>query len=78
MATKKKERKAKIEWDNAESKWILWLWIDGKWAFSKSWGVNSEPVENNPLIRQIDWVSDSIVCEIAHLQDLDYEVSVTC
>ena len=73
----KKERKAWINWSKNDNAWILRLLIDDEWEFSKSWGVKSEgedPITGTPY----DWVHDGIVCEIAHLQDLGYEVKVTC
>ena len=72
----KTERKAWINWSREEQKWILRLWIDEEWEFSKSWSVRSDGEDMNG--NSIDWVHDGIVCEIAHLQNLDYEVRVTC
>ena len=73
----KEKRKAWINWSSKEYKWILRLWINDKWTFSKSWGVRSSGVDNLSG-DSIDWVHDSIICEIAHLQELGYDVSVTC
>lgn len=73
----KEKRMAWINWSREENKWILRLLIDGEWSFSKSWGVRSDGY-NSITGESCDWVHDSIVCEIAHLQDLGYEVSVTC
>ena len=73
----KEKRMAMISWNDEENKWVLRLVIDGEWRVSKTWGVRSDgydPVTGTSS----DWVHDSIICEIAHLQDLGYEVSVTC
>lgn len=73
----KQKKIAWINWSRSENRWILRLWIDDEWAFSKSWGVRSDG--EDPITgSSIDWVHDSIVCEIANLQDLGYEVKVTC
>lgn len=74
---KKKEKCANINWSREKKAWVLMLWDGEEWAFSKSWGVRSDgedPISGNP----IDWVHDSVLCEIAHLQELGYEVTVTC
>lgn len=71
------KKTANINWSAAERKWVLRLWTDGEWRFSKSWkvkGDGTDPVTGESL----DWVHDSVLCEIAHLQDLGYEVVVTC
>lgn len=69
------KRKAKIIWDNNKVEWVLYLWIDDDWKFSKAWDVEhkgEDELDGTP----IDFVSDSLICEIAHLQALDYTVSV--
>lgn len=74
--SKKEKRDAWINWSKDENKWILRLWIDDEWQFSKSWGVEhkgNDETYGNP----IDFVSDSILCEIAHLQEIGYDVKVT-
>lgn len=71
------EKRACINWAEKERRWVLRLWIDEEWVFSKSWSVKSDGVDQltgAPL----DWVHDSILCEIAHLQELGYKVSVYC
>jgi hypothetical protein len=75
MANAKKE--AWINWSAKDKCWVLRLWIDEEWAFSKSWGVRSNGTD--PITgASVDWVHDSIMCEIAQLQDLGYSVKVTC
>ena len=74
---KKKTKQAWINWSEETETWVLRLWIDEKWQFSKSWGVRhdkEDPITGNPN----DWVHDSIICEIARMQDLGYSVKVTC
>lgn len=74
----KEERKAWINWSSSENKWVLRLWINGKWEFSKSWYVKHVG-EDEITGASIDLVNDSIISEIAHLQnDLHYNVTVTC
>lgn len=74
----KEERKALINWSSSENKWVLRLWINGKWEFSKSWSVKHVG-EDEITGASIDLVNDSIISEIAHLQnDLHYNVTVTC
>ncbi len=74
----KEERKAWINWSSSENKWVLRLWINGKWEFSKSWSVKHVG-EDEITGASIDLVNDSIISEIAHLQnDLHYNVTVTC
>lgn len=73
----KEKKSAWINWSNQEHKWILRLWIDDEWAFSKSWSVfqvGYSEIYDEP----IEAIHDSILCEIAHLQDLGYNVKVTC
>ena len=73
----REKRSAWINWNRTECRWVLRLWIDGEWAFSKSWGTRRD--KEDPISGEsYEWVHDSIVCEIAHLQDLGYEVKVTC
>ena len=71
------ERKALIKWESAHQNWILYLWIDGEWSFSKSWRVEHKGIDET-VNTSIDFVSDSILCEIANLQNLDYTVEVRC
>ena len=74
----KEERKAWINWSSSENKWVLRLWINGKWEFSKSWS-GKHVGEDEITGASIDLVNDSIISEIAHLQnDLHYNVTVTC
>ena len=74
----KEERKALINWSSSENKWVLRLWINGKWEFSKSWSVKHVGEDEITGV-SIDLVNDSIISEIAHLQnDLHYNVTVTC
>lgn len=73
----KEQKKAWVNWSTKDRKWVLRLWIDDEWKFSKSWGVKSEGTD--PITGEsVDLIHDSIICEIAHLQDLGYEVTVTC
>lgn len=73
---KKKVLIANINWSRKENKWILRLADGDKWLFSKSWGIKNDGIEQLTG-EPIDWVHDSILCEIAHLQDLGYQVTVT-
>lgn len=74
----KEERNAWINWSSSENKWVLRLWINGKWEFSKSWSVKHVG-EDEITGASIDLVNDSIISEISHLQnDLHYNVTVTC
>lgn len=73
----KEKKYAWINWSSADNKWVLRLMKADGWHFSKSWGVRSDGVD--PITgEKIDFVHDSIICEIAHLQDLGYEVKITC
>ena len=76
---KKKQKQANLNWSVAEKAWVLRLWDDKEenWQFSKSWGVQNEGY-NDLYGEPIEFVHDSVLCEIAHLQDLGYEVRVTC
>lgn len=72
----KETRSAWINWSEDEHKWVLRLWLDDEWAFSKSWKpivVGHDEMWDEP----VEAVHDSIICEIAHLQQLGYEVKVT-
>lgn len=71
------KRKALIEWESVNKNWVLYLWIDEEWDFSKSWSVEHKEI-NAMSNASVDFVSDSILCEIAHLQSLDYTVEVRC
>ena len=73
MANKKQ---AWINWSREQEAWVLRLWIDDEWAFSKSWSVRNYGEDGDGT--EVDFVRDNILCEIAHLQDLGYEVKVTC
>lgn len=66
-----KQLNAWINWSEKEQKWVLRLWLDDEWQFSKSWAVRDTDHEGGA------WVYDGILCEIAHLQDLGYSVKVT-
>lgn len=70
------KRKAWINWSSEQGAWVLRLWIDEEWQFSKSWHVKHEG-EDEVCGDPIDFVRDTIICEIAHLQELGYEVTVT-
>ena len=63
-------KKARIYWDG--EKWVLELFIDDKWHFSKAWNVEQKKKE----CHSIDMINDSIICEIAYLQELGYDVRV--
>lgn len=67
----KMKMKAWINWSEKEQRWILSLWIDNEWVFSKSWKVKDEDYNGN------GWVHETIICEIANLQNLGYDVKVT-
>lgn len=69
--TNEMKMKALINWSEKEQRWILSLWIDNEWVFSKSWKTRDPDYNGNGL------VSDSIICEIANLQNLGYDVTVT-
>ena len=73
---KKEMRMANINWSKMENRWVLRLADENGWKFSKAWGVRKEG-EDSVTGEPLDWVSDSILCEIAHLQDLGYQVTVT-
>ena len=64
-------KKARLYWDGA--KWVLELFKDDSWHFSKAWNVEQKEKESY----SIDIVNDSIVCEIANLQELGYDVRVS-
>lgn len=67
------ERKtAWLNWEREKKDWVLRLWKDDAWEFSKSWSVKDEDVFTG-----YSWVCDSILCEISHLQELGYTVQVT-
>lgn len=63
-----------INWSDRQDQWVLRLFDDG-WRFDNAWDVDhqGEDEDGDP----IDFVSDSILCEIARLQDEGYEVKVT-
>lgn len=68
----KEKKMAWFNWSRKDSAWVERLWIDEEWTFSKSFKVRDIDQESDN-----GWVHDSIMCEIAHLQDLGYEVKVT-
>lgn len=71
-----KKKQAWLNWSREQEAWVLRLWIDEEWTFSKSWSVRNYGEDEEGT--EIDFVRDSVLCEIAHLQDLGYEVKVTC
>ena len=75
---KKRVRKANINWSKQKDCWVLRLWDDEKECFgiSKMWSVKHDGEDSYG--DAIDWVCDRALQEIAHLQDLGYEVTVTC
>lgn len=66
-------KKARIYWDTDH--WILELFIDNDWHFSKSWGVKNIDLGYGEWYKY-DAVDDDIICEIAKLQRLGYNVEV--
>ena len=69
---KEQKKQAWINWSQNENKWILRLWIDNEWLFSKSWAIKEENEDG------IGYVSERLVIEIARLQAHGYSVKVTC
>ena len=63
-------KKARIYWDGV--KWVLELFKDDDWHFSVAWIVERKEKE----CYSIDAVNDSILCRIAELQELGYDVRV--
>lgn len=63
-------KKARIYWDGV--KWVLELFKDDKWHFSKDWNVEKKEKE----CYSCDMVNDNIVTQIANLQELGYDVRV--
>ena len=54
---------------------MLELLIDGDWCFSKSWGIRN--VGTDTLTGEpIDFVNDTVLTEIAMLQNIGYNVRV--
>ena len=71
------KREALITWNEPEKKWELFLSHDNEeWQFSKSWGI-IKMGEDELTGCSIDFVNDSIICEVAHLQYLGYSVKVS-
>ena len=67
-----KKLDAWINWSEANQEWVLRLWNDKDgWVFSKAWPVKNQD-ENG-----MGWVHDSVLTEIAYLQDLGYEVKIS-
>ena len=64
--------KAWINYSRKDNRWVLRLWIDEEWTFSKAWCCKDEDENTGNA-----WVCDSVLCEIAHLQDMGYDVKVT-
>lgn len=71
------KRKALIKWESAHRNWVLYLWVDGEWSFSKAWRVEHKGIDEISNA-SIDFINDSILCEIAKLQNLNYTVEVRC
>lgn len=63
--------KARIRWDKTDNTWVLELWDKTEWVFSKVWKVIVGDEAHTG-----DYVHDSILCEIAHLQYIGYKVEV--
>lgn len=56
--------KARVRWFSEEKAWVIELWdaYENDWVLSKMWYTND------------DRVHDSIICEIANLTELGYEI----
>ena len=67
----KNKRLASFTWSRANEEWVLRLWIDNKWEFSKSWPVKDQNQDNDTA-----YVNDSIMVEIANLLALGYRVTI--
>lgn len=65
-----KQKKAMITWNKPNNQWWLRLETKDGWEFSKAWNVKDQ--DDNGMA----WVHDSIICEIAQLQELGYSVQV--
>lgn len=65
-----KNKRAMITWSRAENQWVLRLETDDGWEFSKAW-YTKEPDQYD-----VGWVHESIILEIANLQELGYYVIV--
>lgn len=64
---------ALVSWNQKEHMWELLLRTKGEddWTWSKGWKVKDEDFRSGYA-----WVFDSILCEIAHLQDMGWKVTV--
>ena len=67
------ERRALIGWNDSQKRWVLSLWDDVRreWSFSRSWPLRDMDPETG-----FGWVNDSILEEIARLQDRGYTVKM--
>lgn len=62
-----------IFYDKKNDQWVLNLWDEEyEWVFSKAWHCKDEDEATGDA-----WVSDNVLSEIAHLQDIGYKVKVT-
>ena len=58
-----------LNWSSHDEKWILHLWIDEDWQFSKSWSVRNVNEDTG-----LGFISESILYEIKHLYALGYNI----
>lgn len=58
-----------LNWSSNDEKWILRLWIDEEWQFSKSWSVRNVNEDTG-----LGFISESILCEIKRLYELGYSI----
>lgn len=65
------KKEARITWSEAEGRWILYLWIDEEWTFSKAW--TPRDVQDG-----MGFVYEGVLTEIAKMQNLGYDVKVMC
>ena len=66
----RKKLRASVRYNHEEKTWECRLFRDGMWHFSKSWPVHE--IDESGF----GYVHDSILVEIAHMQDIGYEVEV--
>ena len=58
-----------LKWSGKDEKWILRLWIDNEWQFSKSWSVRDVNDDTG-----LGYVNESILCELKNLSALGYTI----
>lgn len=69
---KKANRMARVTWSRKDKRWVLYLWDEESesWEFSKSWKIKDENMNGD------GWVSDTILCDIAEMQNWGYDVRI--